>query len=81
MYHTISWGFLEQGTMVAKAFGPKNNAPRWDSWVGNPSHSKNHKRSMSLPDIINDLSPKFDWYSLQIQASDKDIETMKSSGK
>ena len=36
---------------------------------------------MPLPDIINDLSPKFDWYSLQIQASDKDIETMKSSGK
>ena len=51
------------------------------AWQGNPSHSKNHKRSMPLPDIINDLSPNFDWYSLQIQVSDEDKNIIKNSGK
>lgn len=64
-----------------KQLGPKIMPRVGIAWQGNPSHSKNHKRSMPLPDIINDLSPNFDWYSLQIQVSDEDKNIIKNSGK
>ena len=63
-----------------KQLGPKIMPRVGIAWQGNPSHSKNHKRSMPLPDIINDLSPNFDWYSLQVQVSDED-NIIKNSGK
>ena len=64
-----------------KHLGPKTTPRVGIAWHGNPSHPKNHQRSMSLPDIINDLSPNFDWYSLQIQVSQEDEEILTRSGK
>ena len=78
MHHTISW--VSSRHDGGGAFGPKITPRVGIAWQAT-SHSKNHKRSMPLPNVINDLSPNFDWYSLQIQASDEDIEIIKSSGK
>ena len=41
-------------------------------WKGNPDHPKDQKRSIELANIINDLTPDFDWYSLQLQISDEE---------
>ena len=40
------------------------------AWRGNPSHSKNASRSAELNELINELSSEFEWYSLQIDATE-----------
>ena len=41
-------------------------------WKGNPDHPKDHERSIKLASIVNDLTPEFEWYSLQLQISDEE---------
>ena len=40
------------------------------TWRGNPDNRNDQRRSIELTDIIHDLSPDFDWYSLQMEVSD-----------
>ena len=40
------------------------------AWKGNPYNSNDQRRSIQLTNIIHDLSPDFDWYSLQMEVSD-----------
>ena len=42
------------------------------AWQGNPDHPKDHRRSIKLDTIIHKISPKFDWYSLHLNISQKD---------
>lgn len=55
-----------------KYLGQKTKPRIGIAWQGNPAHSRDRKRSISLPEIIHYLSEDFDWYSLQLNISDED---------
>ena len=50
--------------------------PKNQDWVDMereiPDHPKDHERSIKLASIVNDLTPEFEWYSLQLQISDEE---------
>ena len=49
------------------------------SWSGNPFHKNNHNRSMSLDDFSELLSLPFEFYSLQKEIPDEDLEILNNS--
>ena len=48
-------------------------------WSGNPLHKNNHNRSMSLDDFTELLSLPFEFYSLQKDIPQKDLDTLNKS--
>ena len=46
-------------------------------WRGNPNHPNDKKRSMALKDIIQILSPRLNWYSLQYDITDEEADLIK----
>lgn len=48
-------------------------------WQGNPNHRNDQNRSMKLANVIHNLSPDFEWYSLQMQVSDADKHLIDST--
>jgi len=48
-------------------------------WSGNPLHKNNHNRSMSLDDFTELLSLPFEFYSLQKDIPQKDLEILNKS--
>ena len=49
------------------------------SWSGNPLHKNNHNRSMSLDDFSELLSLPFEFYSLQKEVPNEDLEILNNS--
>ena len=58
----------------------KNNHLRVGlSWSGNPLHKNDHNRSMSLDDFSKLLSLPFEFYSLQKDIPQKDLDILNKS--
>ena len=67
----------EQTAVWQKFRQPSENLHVGLAWRGNPSHSKNASRSAELSDLINELSPEFEWYSLQIDLTEDEKRLIK----
>ena len=89
-FKTVGITYLENGpylrpnaSAVAQwsgVLGKSNKTRIGLAWRGNPNHVKNKIRSIELKELIPQLSPSFDWISLEINPSEEEADLMQKCG-
>ena len=77
----IPYLFTDRNTQQkwSKIFGEKKKIRIGLAWRGNPNHKNDLKRSFALEDVIDVLSDKFDWVSLQNNLKENEIQILNNN--